>query len=57
MVKAGLGGVVLVCGECYNLGLNDWSVVFVLSPSLLYFVFENFKERVRSPCNGNHFSI
>ena len=26
--------VVVVCGECYNLGLIDRSVVFVLSPPL-----------------------
>ena len=33
----GLGGVLEVCGECYNLG----PVVFILSPPPLYFVFEN----------------
>ena len=29
---------------------------FILSPPPLYFVFENYEERPRSPSNGNHFS-
>ena len=42
--RLGLGGVVAVCGECYNLGKIDRSVVFVPFPPLpLYFVFENSK--------------
>ena len=27
---------------------------FILSPPPLYFVFENYEERPRSPCNGKH---
>ena len=32
MIKVGLGGVLEVCGECYNIGLMDRPVVFILSP-------------------------
>ena len=38
MLKVRVGGVVVVCGECYNLGKIDRSVVFVPSPlSILFF--------------------
>ena len=37
----GLGGVLEVCGECYNIGQIDRPVAFILSPPPLYFVFEN----------------
>ena len=44
--KLGIGGgVLVVCGECYNLGLIDRPVVFILSPPPLYFVFENSENK------------
>ena len=36
MLKVRVGGVVVVCGECYNLGKIDRSVVFVPTPPSLF---------------------
>ena len=58
-IYIGLGGVVIVCGKCYNLGLIDRSVVFVLSPPL-YFVFENSKntrKKLTRPVMGTFFLV
>ena len=33
MIKVRVGGVLVVCEECYNLGSIDRSVVVVLSPT------------------------
>ena len=48
MIKVGLGGVLEVCGECYNIGkligllfLFCLPLLSILSPPPLYFVFEN----------------
>ena len=40
-----MGGVLEVCGECYNIGYIDRPVVFILSPSPLYYVFENSENK------------
>ena len=51
-----LGGVLVVCGECYNLGKIDRSVV-VLSHHLSILFFKSPKiQGMSSSCNGNHFS-
>ena len=60
LCMTGLGGVVVVCGECHNLGLIDRSVVFVLSPPPLYFVFENSKntrKELARPVMGTIFLV
>ena len=51
--------VVVVCGECYNLGLIDRFVVFVLSPPL-YIVFKNTKntrKELAHPVMGTIFLV
>ena len=34
MLRLGLGGVLVVCGECYSLGYIDRTVVVVMPPLL-----------------------
>ena len=54
--KKGLGGVLVFCGECYNLG-KLIGLLFCLPSSLFFFVEKTPKiQGMSSPCNGNHFS-